>query len=146
MLKETKQNSIIKRFPHMLPAESALWLGFLRKFGSGWTNFQYDVHVGEGITLGPDYDVMTQGLAKALTQKRIDALGWRQGVPWIFEVKVQAALSALGQVMGYRALYVKTFRWEGDVRLAIVTDMVMPDDKYVFEAHGIKVFIVEPAF
>lgn len=146
MTEKTTKNSIIKRFPHMLPAESALWLGFLNEYGSGWERYQYDVHVGEGINVGPEYDVMTQGLAKALTQKRIDALAWRQGVPWIFEVKVQAALSALGQVMGYKVLYQKTYRWEGDVKLAIVTDMVMPDDEYVFKAYGIKLFLVKPAF
>jgi len=135
-----------KRFPHMLPAESAIWSAFLEKYGSGWKNYRYDVHVGEGISVGPDYDIMTQGLARALTQKRIDAVGERQGVIWIFEVKVQAALSALGQLMGYRTLYEKTFPETRHISLAIVTDQVLPDDRYVFEAHGIKVFVVEPVY
>lgn len=132
-----------RKFPHLMPAEVPLWEGFLRRWGDGWDRYQYDIHVGEGITVGPEYNIMTQGLAKALTQKRIDVVGWRQGVVWIFEVKPNAAISAFGQVMAYRWLYEKTYDWTAPIRLAIVTDAVMPDDAYIFEAHGIKVFLVE---
>jgi hypothetical protein len=132
------------RFPHMLQAESELWSAFLRDFGKPWSGWEYDVHVGEGISVGSAYDVMTQGLARALTQKRIDAVGHRKGVVWIFEVKLQAALSAVGQLVGYQHLYRITFKYEGPIELAIVTDRLLPDDERVFRLQGIHIFLVVP--
>jgi hypothetical protein len=135
-----------KRFLHMLPAESQLWSAWLSRYGQGWKNYRYDVHVGEGITVGPEYDIMTQGLAKALTQKRIDVVAERGNKVWIFEIKVQAALSALGQLLGYKTLYEKTQKDVREIRLAVVTDQVLPDDRYTFEAHGIKVYEMGDVF
>lgn len=130
----------------MLPAEAALWSAWLSRYGTGWSKYQYDVHVGEGITVDPGYDIMTQGLARALTQKRIDVVAERRGEIWIFEVKLQAAINAFGQVMAYRDLYRKTYEYEGEIRLAIVTDRVLPDDRWVYRYNGVRLFEVEPMF
>lgn len=131
------------KFAHMLPAEASLWSAFLKKYPTFCTDLMYDVHVGDGVSVGPEYDIMTQGVARSLTQKRIDAVGFRFGVPWIFEVKLQAAINAFGQVMAYRELYRKTYRHEGPIELAIVTDRVLEDDRWVYEKHGIHLFLVE---
>lgn len=135
-----------RTYPHMLPAESALWSAFLRKWGAGWSKYQYDVHVGDGVVLDSRYDVMTQGLARALTQKRIDVVAERHGEVWIFEVKLQAAINAFGQVMAYRDLYRRSYGYKGEVRLGIVTDQVLPDDKWVYESNGVRLFLVEATF
>lgn len=132
------------RYPHMLPGEASLWSSFLRQFGKGWTDYQYDIHVGDGISVGPEYDIMTQGLARSLTQKRIDVLAYRQGVLWIFEVKLQSAISALGQVLAYRELYRRTYTYEGVIELGIVSDRVLEDDRFAYSSFGIHLFLVEP--
>lgn len=132
---------MIRRFPHMLNAESSLWSEFLRQYEKGWINYRYDVHVGDGVQPGPGYSVMTQGLAIALTQKRIDVVAERFGVVWIFEVKVQAALSALGQVMGYMDLYRYTYNYQGPMQGGIVSDNVLPDDMRVYDSAGLRVFL-----
>lgn len=132
-------------FSHMSPAESVLWKSWLEEFGTVFSSFVYDLHVGEGITIGPEYDVMTQGLAKSLTQKRIDVVAMQGTVVWIIEVKVQAGLSALGQLMGYKTLYEREHPELGSVRLVLVTDNILPDDLHVMEVHGIRVDVVKPS-
>jgi len=116
----------------------------LKSYGKGWHSYRYDVHVGGGITVGEEYDEMTRRLAKLLTQKRIDVVAIRHGVHWLFEVKPQAALSAVGQLLGYRVLYEREFKTPPRIRLAVVTDLCLPDDRYVFESHGIRLFLVQP--
>jgi len=131
-----------QRFLHLLPAERELWERWLKLNGSGWYGYEYDVHVGEGVVYpgeGPDW---AQDLAKLLTQKRIDVVAYRQGVPWIFEVKPDAGLSAYGQLLAYRELYRRQFRYEGPLELAIVTDRLTPDEDYLYRGAGIHIFLV----
>lgn len=131
-----------QRFLHLLPAERELWSKWLSLNEQGWTDYTYDVHVGEGIPYTGSTEQWAQDLTKLLTQKRIDVVAWRQGVPWIFEVKPGAAISAYGELLAYRELYRKTFRYDGPLELAVVTNFLGPDDRYLMEGAGVHVFLV----
>jgi len=71
-------------------------------------------------------------------------LAWRDGVLWIFEIKPQAGLSALGQVLGYRELYRRDTGYEGEIKLAIVTDVLWEDIEYVYQKFDIVSFVLPP--
>ena len=131
-----------RRYVHLLPAERDLWQSWMDKNEQGWHSYEYDVHVGEGITpLAYEFE-WERDLARTLTQKRIDVVAMRQGVLWIFEVKPGAAMSAYGELLAYQQLYRRTFKYEGAIELAIVTDRLGPDDEWLFKDRGIHIFLV----
>jgi hypothetical protein len=131
-----------QRFIHLLPVEKALWQKWLSVNSQGWERYEYDVHIGEGITVTGEYPDWGKYLAKLLTQKRIDVLAYRQGIPWIFEVKPQAGLSAYGQLLAYRELFLRQFPTSTRPELAVVTDLLNPDEEYIYVKAGIHVFLV----
>jgi hypothetical protein len=130
------------RLVHMMPADSVLWLRWLETNEQGWSGYEYDVHTGDGIVLPGAVDTWAIGMAISLTQKRIDVMAVRQGVPWIFEIKPQAGLSAYGQLLAYRELWLRDNPGVGKVELAVVTDLLNPDERFVYEKAGIHVFVV----
>ena len=131
-----------QRYLHLMPVEKVLWERWMSQFRDAWSGYEYDVHVGEGMDYGGAEAPWVQDLVRLLTQKRIDVIAYRQGVPWIFEVKPGAAVSAYGQLLGYRELYRRQFRYEGPIELAVVTDFLGPDDRFLFEGAGIHIFLV----
>lgn len=130
------------KYPHMLPNEIPIWERWLALYGKDFKNFRYDVHVGEGVDPGKDVPEKYRQLAKMLTQKRIDAVAERNGEIWIFEVKPDAGLSALGQLLAYRQLYRRDFKETRPIKLAVVTTKVNKDEFWVFNQHGIVVYEV----
>jgi hypothetical protein len=125
-----------------MPAEKALWQKWLSQNYEAWENYEYDVRVGDGVTYeGPGPDWMPE-MVKKLTQKRIDVMAWRQGIPWIFEIKPQAGLSAYGQLLAYHELWTKDNPDKPTPRLAVVTDRLTPDEEYLYLRAGITVFLV----
>lgn len=111
----------------MLPRDKAIWDRFLEQHGSYFERFDYDTHVGEGIGDIAGETDQTRRIALALTQKRIDAVGYKGSEIWVIEIKPYAGLSAIGQVVSYEILYNKDFG-EGKVtHKAIVTDRTDAD-------------------
>jgi len=131
-----------RKFPHLLPEEQDLWRKFITTHGKEYTSFSYDVRVGKGAHAGKDKDPKYQEMWKKLTQKRIDVVGYSKDGITIFEVRPNADLPILGKLLGYKTLYLKTFYTPEKINLAIVTNSVTIDDKTVFEAHKIKIFLV----
>ena len=131
-------------FPHMMEHDVPLFASFvLTPEGSRFTKWEFDVHVGQGHLTQSEYDPAIMELALAVSRLRIDAVGWLDGIPWIFEVKPRAALTALGQVIAYRHFY----RLEKFItpRLAIITDWAKPDARTIYAAEGIALFEVTEA-
>ncbi len=126
----------------MLPNEIPLWERWLALYGSEYEKFAYDVHVGRGTDPGPTYEQKWRSLAITLTQKRIDAIGKKEGVLYIFEVKPDAGLSAVGQLLSYRDLYRRDFNYIGPIRMAIVTTKIDDDIRYVMKKNGIDIYEV----
>ena len=81
-------------------------------------------------------------MVTALTQKRIDVVGWNGNRPTIIEVKVRAGLSALGQVLGYVALFKSELPFFPNPRMMIVCENTTADDLKVFQSQSIPVEIV----
>lgn len=130
------------KYPHMMPNEEPIWDKFLAIYGHQWEAFDYDVRVGRGVDPGPDYEPEWRRLAQLLTQKRIDAVGYRKGEIWIFEVKPYGGLSALGQLLAYEVLYRETYNPKETIKLALVTGRINQDELTAYRAHGIEVFVV----
>lgn len=119
-----------------------IWNAFLDRYGQGWEAFAYDVRVGPGSGAARDADLQTQAVFETLTKLRIDAVGYREGEITVFEVKPYAGISTVGQLVGYRALYIEDFRPGEPVRVAVVTDRFQPAVGEVFRMEGIEVWLV----
>lgn len=128
------------RYPHMLKNEVVIWEKFLAEHGPRYDKFEYDVHVG---SLYPEHEVLDTAWkrgAAAVYQKRIDAVGFQPGVIEIFEVKPHAGLSALGQVLGYLALYDEDFEPFDELRATVVTGLIDPGTRLLLTNHGIGIY------
>jgi len=132
-------------FPHLLPAESILWAVWLRDHAADYDRFVYDVRVGGGrpvdITLPPEI----QEMARTLTKKRIDAVGYQGTTPTIFEVSPRAGLKVYGGIQLYGVLYRDTFTYTGPLNLAVVVEHIDPDIDRQLRAIGVTVYVVSPA-
>lgn len=125
-----------------MPFEIPLWERFLERYGRDYDRFEYDVHVGVGVPLDPTWEPTIANMARILTQKRIDAVGYKGDQITIFEVKPDIGLSGLGQLIAYRELYLRDTGYTGVLLLAAVTDNILPDETYVYEKQGIHIYVV----
>lgn len=132
----------LAKYPHLSTEDIGIWERFLDSYAGAYRAFDYDVRVGEGEEPLPTLEPKYRAMAKALTQKRIDAVGYRDNEIWIFEVKPRAALSALGQIISYTELYILTFNPTETIVPAVVCEMVDRDVKPLMTNRGIQVIII----
>lgn len=92
-------------FPAMLPAEVAVFRGWLKIHEAEYSRFDYNVRIGPGFDPGDTVPADVRSQAILNTQKRIDAVAWKGNTPTIIEVKDRAGLSAIGQILGYEVLW-----------------------------------------
>ncbi len=131
-------------FPHLLPEEVLLWRRFLAEHGPEWDRFEYDVHVGEGATPPPGSPAHHVHMIAALSQKRVDVVGWLGGQPTLFEVTPRGGRAALGALTLYADLFSETFPGTPPPHLAAVVGFVDPDIARIFTARQIRVYVVTP--
>ena len=129
-------------FVHMSEPEKAIWLRYLIQGGAILAPFTYDIRVGDGVDMGPDATGFEVRTAHALTTKRIDAIGRRGSTIVIIEVKQRAGLGAIGQVLGYRDLYLHTFGNSTPVEVLLITDQLQPDMDRILASQSIPFYEV----
>jgi len=125
----------------MLGEDKDIWDRFVKLYPGRFDSVDYDFRVGDGIPQDPSLDPDTRATMKLLTQKRIDVLGWNRDKPTIVEVKKRVGLSALGQCLGYRDLFIREFPNIPRPGLLVVTETIFRDDLLVLKARGIAVVI-----
>jgi len=131
-----------RKYPHMVGDETKVWNRFVVKFPKRFDTVDYDFRVGEGMPYQEDWEDNIRRMVTAITQKRIDVVGWNGDRPTIIEVKVRAGLSALGQVLGYAALFRIELPKFPFPEMMIVCETTTADDLIIFENQSIPVEIV----
>lgn len=129
-------------FSGMAPGDQAIWCRWLANGGGAWAPFEYNIRVGNGTIMPPDATEFERQQAYYLSTKRIDALGTINGVLTIIEVKTRAGLSAIGQMLGYRDLFLQQRPTVTRVNMLLVTDALQPDMLTLLTSNGIFVDIV----
>lgn len=116
-----------QKYPNINPAEILVWQEFLRLhegeydvLPTSWLElrsvhpgkqpqpgdvFDYNVRIGTGRDPGPSFDAATRRDAIMTTQFRLDAVGFQQVVPVIFEVKRDGGPPQIGQILSYDAIW-----------------------------------------
>jgi hypothetical protein len=130
------------RFPHLLPGEVTVWKSFLSLYAKDYDKFVYDVRVGEGsLPEEVPQDIYTENF-RWLTRKRIDVVGWKGSVPTIFEIRGRMTLPLMGQIVGYKYLWMRQNPDSIPPMMAAVCTFCQPDDFDVFRAHDVRVVVV----
>lgn len=106
-----------------------------------YSHIDYDVHVGNGRDPGPGFDPTIREMAIQLSQRRIDAVAHRPGAIDIIEVTLNAGLTALGQLMIYPALYLKTFPTTVPILPVLITRKFSTDVLDAYKQQGIALFV-----
>lgn len=130
------------RYPHLMVGDVEIWERYLDLHAKEWTGFRYDVRVGSGAEELPEAPEYLRRMALALTEKRIDVLGEKGQELWIIEVKPNAMLSAVGQVLSYQVLFEDRFPEQRKPYLMIVTDRIGPDIDSLCQKFNISLVVV----
>lgn len=130
------------RYPHMLRRDVVVWNRFLSGVGLSFVGYDYDVHVGGEVRCGAGWSEKDLHMARMLASKRIDAVGYRAGEVWLFEVKPEAGVTSVGQLVTYRLLYLRQFAPRAQVICALVCSNILPDELWVMEQQGFRTFVV----
>jgi hypothetical protein len=136
------QPELLAKYPHMAPQDVPVWERFLATEAARFTGIDYDVRVGQGITPSPETDPAIARDAVLLTQKRIDAVTFGPDEIWIIEVKPEASISALGQLLTYTDLFIASRKPDLPVRSVLICETIDRDMAQIFKKHNITVIQV----
>jgi len=134
------------KYPGLLPREILILQSWLKLHEGDYDRFDYNFRVGEGTDPGPTWPDYIRQQAVQNTQKRIDAVAWKGEQASIVEVKDRAGFAAVGQLVGYRPLFVQRFPDKPKPILVLVTNNVNVDILPVLQEMGIRLDVVEADF
>jgi hypothetical protein len=129
-------------YPNMKPGETEIWNRFIDKYPEKYDEVVYNLKVGQGALIPEGTEENIAQDFKELTQHKIDVVGFKGKIIDIIEVKPYAGTSAVGQVIGYRELYVKHIDQYAWPTLVIVTDLKRQDTETICEKQGIELMTV----
>lgn len=132
----------LAKYPHMKPADVAVWERFIQENRDAFERVDYDFHVGEGADFLPTGEDTPDGRENRLYQRKIDVVGYRGNEVTLIEVKPSADMAALGQIQTYGELYAKGNFSQFEPILLVVAGKIMVEMKDVYQAKGVEVVIV----
>lgn len=125
-----------------MPSDAEIWFRFVRSHPDYFTEVEYDVHVGEGIDILPEWPDEIAYMAKTLTQRRIDVIGYKGNKISIVELKLDPGVSVLGQLLSYQTLYDREHPEAKSTELILIANKIDNDLTYVLKQHNILYFTV----
>ena len=125
-------------FPHLLPKDIEVWKRFLEAHAKEYDYFEYDVRVGEGRDPGPEHTNTIRSMAIGLSQRRIDAIGYRKDRATIFEITTSAGLTAVGQLQVYPQLLKMLHPTQTMEPPILIAERIQDDILPYLQQHNIK--------
>lgn len=127
-------------YPHLKPADIAIWEEFIKQNPTAYEWAIYDQAVGTIPNFVKEHpDAAMQKEAK-LYQWKIDIVAFVNDKVHVIEIKPNAGLSALGQILGYTNLFKETFPKIKNVSPLIITDFLRPDMSKLAADMGIEIY------
>ena len=131
-----------RKYPHLIGEDTEVWTRFIRKYPERFDTVDYDVKVGKGTAADSIMDKTSRDQWTQLTQKRIDVIGYKNDFVTIIEVKKRVTLFTLGQVLGYRFLYLREHPELPLVATLIICSTIDQDDIDVLKHYGLNFVVV----
>lgn len=141
MLGRFKFEKLVK-YPHMKPADVVIWERFIDAYEDIFDSVDYDVCVGEGADFLPTGEDTPDGRENRLYQKKIDVVGYADEEVMLIEVKREANMKALGQILAYYDMYLRMLERPRNVKKMVLAQSIDKDIKNVFFKNEIEVVIV----
>lgn len=126
----------------MIGEERDVWERFIKKNPGYFQEVEYDVHVGEGMTMPDNWTEKDLGWAKDLTKKRIDVVAFKGESVVLIEVKRRVVIGTLGQVLGYKFLYEREKNLVNKTESLVIAGLIDKDDFDVLEYYKVKIIVV----
>jgi RecB family endonuclease NucS len=110
-----------------------------------YDRFDYNMRLGAGLDPGDAYPPEIRRMAIMNSQKRLDAVGYQGNVATIIEAKRRAGLSNIGQLVGYRVLWMRDHPDWPAPRLLLVASSIQADlyDIALHENIGVEIVSVD---
>ncbi len=104
----TAQRLLADRFklPALVPGQIVIFYRWLELHPTEYDRYDFEMRIGQGEDPGPTFDQSLRDMWIHNTQLRVDAVGYRGTDPTIIEVKDDAGLGAIGQLLGYEKIWV----------------------------------------
>lgn len=129
----------LPQLPGLNAIESKIAKAWLAAHRDDYDSVIFNMRLGAGVQLPPGTPDYILKAAKAGTTKRTDIVAYSRGSVTIVEAKEQATFGALGQLLGYRRLYLTDNPQTGHVDLVIAAITQVADTAHVFAENNIKV-------
>ena len=126
----------------MMPYDVAIWEKFIEQFPDAYDMVSYDVKVGSLPEFDTTVNDATGGRADDLYRRKIDVVGFKGDQVDIIEIGPNAGSGKLGQVMGYKNLYMKEYPSEIIPKAIVLTDALRPDMNFLAESMGCFMVVV----
>lgn len=130
-------------FPEKTKTESTVYRDYLQAHIHEFDYVILQVRLGVGMTPDPSHLEGIQQQAIRNSLKIIDILGWKGLQPTIIEVKKRVTVAALGQVRGYRQLFMEANPEALEPHLKIVGRYSDIDTLRILAVEGIEVYLYE---
>lgn len=130
------------KYPHMKPADVAIWERFIEKYPDAYDTCQYDFNVGDPPPFDPMGDNGEDLNQDALYRLKIDVVGKKGKSIDLIELKPKAGPSTIGQIKGYRHLYKRDAEVKAPVNCIVITDKLMSNMEYIAKMEGVNIVVV----
>lgn len=130
------------KYRHMLPAEVVIWDRYLAGYSLPEGEVNYDLHLGDGAAVQEGWPEWMGRVVASLSRHRADCVVVGRNLVTIFEVKEIAGMGAVGQLLGYEALYLRDYGVDRPVRLVCVCARMEADIEAVFNFYEIEAVVV----
>lgn len=132
-----------QQLPGATILETLLAQAFVRKYPTAYDDYQFNVRLGAGTDPGTGFDDATRRMNVLLTQKRVDMVASFGQRFALWELKARAGFSALGQLLGYAAMWRAAALPSVGLELGIITRLVDADVDLALREHAIRVEIFD---
>jgi len=141
-MEEVKYREKLRLYPHMFPRDIEIWERYLKIYKKDYQQFLYDVKIGSVPQFPNGLPPEIYKMGEDLWKKRIDVVGIKTNEIEVIEVKPNAGLSALGQVLGYAKIYTDEKKPSLPVYPVLITDYPKEDIPSLSLSFGVRLVIV----
>ncbi len=135
---------IARYYPERTGRESVVIRDWLRLHGTEYDRIAFSVRIGTGLDADPEHMDGIQRMTRYNSRMRIDVLAWRGEEPEIIEVKERVTAGVLGQLLGYRQLFIEENPGTITPRLTVIGRWGSDDVLKILTSHGITVYLYDP--
>lgn len=125
--------------PGLTNVESAIGKAWLVKHQADYESVEFNLRLGAGVKMPPGTPVYILEAAKAGTTKRTDMILHHGSDIAIVEIKKRINLGSLGQLLGYRSLYLTDHPATGHIDLVAAGLTVQADIEPILRNAGIAI-------